>query len=79
MSQTATYNDEMHALHTELANMAQKSELQATLSKGNQGVKGHQGQSPRDLPKLRTPDLIDLCQSPNLKQDHACPRDTCSP
>ena len=32
MSQTATHKAEIHALHTELANMAEKSELQATLS-----------------------------------------------
>ena len=32
MSQAATYKAEIHALHTEIANMAEKSELQATLS-----------------------------------------------
>ena len=32
MSQQATYEAEIHALHTEIANMAEKSELKATPS-----------------------------------------------
>ena len=63
VSQTATYKAEIHALHTELQNMAEKSELQATLSAKMISIEG-----PRPTVEAEPENLLNTvgpCGSPS--------------
>ena len=53
MSQQATYKAEIHALHTEIANVTEKSELQATLSTKMCSI-----ESPRPLVEAEPENLL---------------------
>ena len=45
----------------------------------SQKPRGHHGQLPQELPRIKVPDPRDLSPNPNLKQAHARLMDTCSP